>query len=180
LEQPAIVINNDGEVLCANASASKLFDDDFYLRNRRLLATDLRSRIQLEILADQVRALSAKPGRAAIQTVVHRPQRRPIVIKAIVRGLTDTNLLLGVHALLLLTDMDSQPGISPVSLMEIFGLTPAQARLASLLVEGKSLKEISHEMRNSSGTARNHLKAVFTQTGTNRQGELVSLLSRLR
>ena len=115
-----------------------------------------------------------------LQAVVHRPQRRPIIIKAVVRGLPDARLLSGVDALLLLTDMDDQPRISQESLMEIFGLTPSQARLASLLVEGKSLKEIAREMQNSSGTARNHLKVVFTQTGTNRQGELVSLLSRLR
>ncbi|WP_246800502.1 helix-turn-helix transcriptional regulator [Bradyrhizobium sp. ERR14] len=63
--------------------------------------------------------------------------------------------------------------------MEIFGLTPAQARLASLLVAGKSLEEIALDMNISSGTARNHLKAVFLRTGTRRQAELVSLLSRL-
>jgi DNA-binding CsgD family transcriptional regulator len=167
-------------VLCANEPASKLFDDDFFVRNKRLLAAEPRSRLRLELLADQVRILSAKPHRTVLQAVVHRPQRRPIIIKAVVRGLPDARLLSGVDALLLLTDMDDQPRISQESLMEIFGLTPSQARLASLLVEGKSLKEIAREMQNSSGTARNHLKVVFTQTGTNRQGELVSLLSRLR
>jgi hypothetical protein len=45
---------------------------------------------------------------------------------------------------------------------------------------GKSLKEIAREIQNSSGTARNYLKVVFTKTGANRQGELVSPLSRLR
>ncbi|WFU44966.1 LuxR C-terminal-related transcriptional regulator [Bradyrhizobium sp. CB82] len=64
--------------------------------------------------------------------------------------------------------------------MEVFGLTPVQAQLASLLAKGRSLEEIAREMNISPGTARNHLKAVFLRTATRRQGELVSLLSRLR
>ncbi|WP_456725288.1 MULTISPECIES: LuxR C-terminal-related transcriptional regulator [unclassified Bradyrhizobium] len=64
--------------------------------------------------------------------------------------------------------------------MAVFGLTPVQAQLASLLVRGKSLEAIAREMNISSGTARNHLKAIFVRTATRRQSELVLLLSRLR
>ncbi|KWV55239.1 hypothetical protein AS156_06135 [Bradyrhizobium macuxiense] len=64
--------------------------------------------------------------------------------------------------------------------MAIFDLASIQAQLASLLVTGQSLDEIAREMNISKGTARNHLKAIVMPTATKRQGELVSLLSRLR
>ncbi|APG15977.1 DNA-binding CsgD family transcriptional regulator [Bradyrhizobium huanghuaihaiense] len=181
LGRPAILIDQNGFVAAVNDNASKLFDDDLSVKGRRLFAADAQSRLRLDRLITQVRFLSGKPGRSTLQTVVTRSQRRPIVIDAIVQDWESAGdpLLPDMGALLILTDLNEIPRVSQSSVMEIFGLTPAQARLASLLVEGKSLEEIAFYMNISSGTARNHLKAVFLRTGTRRQAELVSLLSRL-
>lgn len=181
LGRPAILIDRLGFVAAVNENASKLFDDDLSVKGRRLFAADAQSRLRLDRLITQVRFLFAKPGRTTLQTVVTRSQRRPVVIDAIVQGWESESDAVSpdTGALLVLTDLNEIPRISQSSVSEIFGLTPAQARLASLLLEGKSLEEIALNLNISAGTARNHLKAVFLRTGTRRQAELVSLLSRL-
>ena len=179
LKWPAIVVDRHGMVLDVNEDAYSLFDGDLSIKGKRLFAADLQSRMRLDRLVNQIRLASSKAGRTTLQTVVTRRQGRPVVVDAFVQGLED-DLFPAVGALLLLTDLNETLQVSQNSVMEIFGLTPSQARLGSLLVEGKTLKEISLDMKISPGTARNHLKAVFLRTGTRRQAELVSLLSRLR
>jgi DNA-binding CsgD family transcriptional regulator len=65
------------------------------------------------------------------------------------------------------------------SLRSAFGLTPAEARLALRLQQGESLAEIADALSLSRDTVRQHLKSVFAKTKTNRQAELVLLLSRV-
>jgi DNA-binding CsgD family transcriptional regulator len=113
------------------------------------------------------------------RTVVVRLGRLPIVIDSAIDLAGDTDSDKN-NALLLLTDLEERRVVSPHSTEEVFGLTATQARVASLLAEGSSLAEIARDIGITPGTARNHLKAVFARTGTRRQGELVSLLSRLR
>lgn len=57
-----------------------------------------------------------------------------------------------------------------------FGLTNAERRLASLLLEGTSLRDIATHLRLSPHTLRCQLRSIFKKTGTNRQAELVSFL----
>jgi DNA-binding CsgD family transcriptional regulator len=56
-------------------------------------------------------------------------------------------------------------------------LTPAEARVAGLIAEGRSVEEITGSLSVSSNTVRTQLKSVFTKTGVGRQAELVTLLS---
>jgi DNA-binding CsgD family transcriptional regulator len=55
-------------------------------------------------------------------------------------------------------------------------LTPAEARLAAALVDGKSMKEFAEEAEVTLNTARTHLKRVFHKAGVSRQGELIRIL----
>jgi DNA-binding CsgD family transcriptional regulator/PAS domain-containing protein len=55
-------------------------------------------------------------------------------------------------------------------------LTPAEARLAAGLVEGKSIRQIAEEAKVTLNTARTHLKRVFLKAGVSRQGELIRIL----
>ena len=59
-----------------------------------------------------------------------------------------------------------------------FGLSRAESRIASLLVQGKNVNKISEELRFTLNTVRTHLKRVFEKTNTRRQAELVDLILR--
>jgi DNA-binding CsgD family transcriptional regulator/PAS domain-containing protein len=59
-----------------------------------------------------------------------------------------------------------------------FGLSTAEARLASALVDGATLAEYARQTGVSVHTVRNQLGAIFSKTGTHRQSAVVALLSR--
>lgn len=61
-------------------------------------------------------------------------------------------------------------------LSDVYGLTTAEAAVATLLASGRSLAEICEEIQITENTARTHLKRVFSKTGTNRQSALISLI----
>jgi DNA-binding CsgD family transcriptional regulator len=83
-----------------------------------------------------------------------------------------------VGAIALIVDPASSR--APVEqLSALFKLTTGQARIAARLAEGLTLAAAAAACGISKETARNHLKAVFSKTGTARQSELVALLAHL-
>ncbi|MFT5574748.1 MAG: DNA-binding CsgD family transcriptional regulator [Bermanella sp.] len=62
------------------------------------------------------------------------------------------------------------------SLSQLFGLTPAEGRLATALANGLSLDDASASLHISRNTARAHLRSTFSKTGVSQQTQLVSLI----
>jgi DNA-binding CsgD family transcriptional regulator len=60
--------------------------------------------------------------------------------------------------------------------LDAHGLTPAQARVASLVLQGRSTRQILNELHISSHTVQEHLRAVFDKFGIGSRRELVALL----
>ena len=61
-------------------------------------------------------------------------------------------------------------------LQELFGLTPAEAKLASLLAAGLRIDAAAEQLGISVHTARAQLKQVCTKTGTHRQAALMRIV----
>lgn len=61
-------------------------------------------------------------------------------------------------------------------LRELFGFTSCEARLANLLMKGKSVDDCCNHLEIRPSTVRMHLANLFAKTGVQRQGQLVSLL----
>ncbi|MBK6591027.1 MAG: helix-turn-helix transcriptional regulator [Acidobacteria bacterium] len=79
-------------------------------------------------------------------------------------------------AIIFVTDPEAKTVDVAELLIEIYGLTPAEAKLAHKLAEGMSFAEACEEMSISSNTGRTHLKRVFSKTNTNRQSALIKLI----
>lgn len=58
----------------------------------------------------------------------------------------------------------------------LFGLRPAEAKVASLLADGLNFQQIAQAMEVTEETVRTYSKRVFAKTGTSRQAELVKLV----
>jgi DNA-binding CsgD family transcriptional regulator/PAS domain-containing protein len=56
-----------------------------------------------------------------------------------------------------------------------FGLTAAEARVLSLVIEGEGMAKVARELGIAITTARSHLQKIFWKTDTTRQTELVKL-----
>ncbi len=69
------------------------------------------------------------------------------------------------------------PGGFAEGLVALFGLTPAEARLTTCLCQGYTLAGAAAELSIAHETARSHLRNCFAKTKTNRQADLVRLVS---
>ena len=63
--------------------------------------------------------------------------------------------------------------------LRLFGLTPAEARLAFVMAAGANAKEAARLLRVSPNTVRTHVKRIFEKTGARRQSDLPRLLGPL-
>jgi DNA-binding CsgD family transcriptional regulator len=86
------------------------------------------------------------------------------------------DIFTGAAGLIVVTPLAS-PGAPSAAVLEgLFDLTRAEARVASALGGGATIREISRQIGISEETVRTQLKAVFEKTGTRRQAELAGLL----
>lgn len=65
---------------------------------------------------------------------------------------------------------------APETLIQLYGLTPAEAGLTVELVRGLGLAEACANRAITVNTGKGYLKRVFEKTGTRRQSELASLI----
>ena len=76
-----------------------------------------------------------------------------------------------------ITDPDRRSTAPAEVLRILFGLTPAEGRLAVSLLNGNSLIEAAQLNKVGRETVRSQIKSTFQKTGTQRQGELIRLLA---
>jgi DNA-binding CsgD family transcriptional regulator len=179
VHQPAIAIDRSGLVLDANALARALFDRDIRVTNGHLSLSDTLAKNCLDKLLERLRACSEAVAFPALPIVVRRARRRPVVIRMLPVPPAARGPFLGARALLTFTVVEPHTGPCAPILMKAFGLTPAEAKVASLIAEGVAPERAAEQLGIARETARVHLKAVFAKTGTHRQAELVALLARL-
>ncbi len=89
---------------------------------------------------------------------------------------TDQDVLGEPLAVIFLSEMSRTLQIDPRRLKKIFAFTPAEARLASLLVQGLKLEDAAEYLGVSLNTVRTQLRGVFAKTGCDRQPELVRII----
>ena len=65
-------------------------------------------------------------------------------------------------------------------MLQLFGLTGAEARLAALVGVGHAPRGAAAELRISEHTARSTMKTVYDKLGINKQSELGHLVARLQ
>jgi DNA-binding CsgD family transcriptional regulator len=80
------------------------------------------------------------------------------------------------EAILFLHDPSARLKIEPATLGTLYGLTPAEARVAALLARGRTVSEICALLGVSPNTVRTHLKRVLQKTQTRTQAQLVHVL----
>jgi DNA-binding CsgD family transcriptional regulator/PAS domain-containing protein len=76
-------------------------------------------------------------------------------------------------AVLFISDSEASNRPSADRLRVVYGLTPAEARLTSLVVDGRDVASAARTLGVSSNTVKYHLKTVFEKVGVSRQAQLV-------
>jgi DNA-binding CsgD family transcriptional regulator len=82
-------------------------------------------------------------------------------------------------AAVLVVDPVNSSGMSISWVMDAFGLTQAEARVAVAASSGAAIPVVAMSLRLSQNTVKTHLRRIYAKTGTSRQAELARVISSL-
>jgi DNA-binding CsgD family transcriptional regulator len=191
LRQPVILMTPGGDAMHMNDAARQLLDSTPLVRvvDGKVALAGRAGRELLRRCGEIETQLKAGGGGAGTR----RPEFESLLVSEPAAGghplyafftVLPPEEMMGSFGLrpvvmLLFYHPDSAPAIDASLLLAVFGLTPAESRIASLLAEGLSLKEIAREQGVQHDTVRKQLQSIYQKTATNRQPELVRLLLHL-
>ena len=113
-------------------------------------------------------------------TMVRRSSALPLALHVNPVDRQETDLRVWpVAALVLVINSASRTRIDPAVAGEALGLTGTESRVAVLLAEGMSVREIAAAMGPKESTIRWHVKRMFAKHGLSRQADLVRLVLSL-
>ena len=170
-----VLLDTQGNVSFANQSAADLLGTTAGLtRGGRGHAAEQRKR------TEALRALIRREmgGSTGALSYPHPEDGRPLYITSTPLSWAAANVLPDARfatALFLGDPGGTAPGAAN-ALRLLYGLTPAEERLALALAAGRTLAESGRHLGIRLSTARGVLRAVFEKTGTNRQASLVRLV----
>jgi DNA-binding CsgD family transcriptional regulator len=169
-----VLVDAGGRVLARNRSAGEILDerDGLELRGAALHVADTAASRRLRALLANAGAAAPRGGALAIP---RKPPRPPLTLLVAPLGGRAGQAEGSVKAVFI-SARDRGQETGEEHLRRLYDLTPTEAALASLLVQGMSLKDAAAELNVAENTARTHLKRIFDKTDTHRQGELVGLL----
>ncbi|MGE0484398.1 MAG: helix-turn-helix transcriptional regulator [Gammaproteobacteria bacterium] len=169
------VLDGAARMLLANVAARAAFDDReaFLVRGGRVVPLDDGASGRFEALVrDAVDGVGGRGGALILRVAGHA--RYSVFVNPAPSALRERT-----RAAALVFVNDLRPSIhdgAARALSELFGLTPAEARLAAGLLQGGGLRELADGFGISYETARSELRQVFAKVGVRKQAELVTVL----
>lgn len=168
---PAAVLTADNRALAANAEFEGLTAQFTIGANDKVSVRDAKAARLLAEMLDQPasvgagRSIPIRAARGAPPTVLHvLPVRRAA-----------RDVFSRAAWLLVATPLGQAVAPDAILLTGLFDLSPAEARVARALIEGKTVAEVAKSFNLAEATVRNQLRMVFIKTGASRQAELVAL-----
>ena len=178
--QAFLLTDADGRILYINRAGRELMSlrGSLQIESGRLRASTAKDNETLNLALKNIAMGSILPHRRLEigRTSSRRPHQLLLLpvpsSGAIPLGVAEPSVAI------LILDAESAPQPDLQMLADLFSLTPAEARVASLLVRGKNVEEVAAELDVSFTTVRSHVRSVLSKTDTNRQGALISLVLR--
>ena len=175
------LLSDDGVLRHANRNGERMLAQAGALRvsGGRLTATNPADARRLHAL---IGAAGSNDGerRSSGSMALPTPNRRlPLsVTVSPVRSQRFAPFAPGHSIVVCVTDLEAGVSVPEQRLRELFGLTPAETRLALAIFDGQTPAEAAETLGITHNTARNQLARVFEKTGANRQAALVRLIMR--
>ena len=182
LPQGAVVVNAAGKAIYFNQAAQTMLEepDGLSLNHEARLQTARHA--DHERLHHLIASASRRENRLSLDSGGVIQIERPSGKRAFALLIAPLNLEISYlnfqqpTALIFIHDPEQQ--MEPVETVwqRLHDLTPAEAKLATIMVQGKNVSAAADELGVSTNTTKTHLKRIFHKTGARRQSELVQLL----
>ncbi|MGQ5523702.1 hypothetical protein ACUHMQ_10610 [Chitinimonas sp. PSY-7] len=175
LVAPMWVVNAEGRVIFANRAAEEGGLNGISIKNGRVLAVGPGMSAKLATLLLQATDAPAQSGALALESA--EGDRLTVLVAPLP---ADSPLVADGRRPLALLMAHNPAGNEeqPLDVLAaLYGLSPAECRLAALILEGCTPTEAATRLSVQVSTVRTQLKSMFWKTATHRQTELVKLLS---
>jgi DNA-binding CsgD family transcriptional regulator/PAS domain-containing protein len=183
LPMGVVLLDSSGRVLRLNKAATETLSarDGLEMRRDGLHAADRKIHAALQRMIAHTAVPAPGNGAPGGTLAIQRPSgRRPLSLVAvpIPPAATLFSPLLGTAIILFISDPQAEPPAAPAeALSALYGLTPAEARTALLVAEGRAPKDVAEKLGVSIHTVRTVLKRVFAKMGVERQAALARLVT---
>jgi len=182
LRHPVLLLDECGRVAHANSAGERLLGqgDGLDITEGGLSAPQQAPRARLQAMVGRAVGGGGLQRQAGLMRLA-RPTGGPdlILIAMPLNADRDWDVPGRPTALLCIVDPSLGARLSPDMLSALFGLTAAEAMLASDLLDGGTPIEIARRTGRSLATVRTHLARLLAKTGTRRQPDLTRLLAAL-
>jgi DNA-binding CsgD family transcriptional regulator/PAS domain-containing protein len=175
LPQACVLVNREGRPVYVNRAAHRTLAENAALR---LGAAGLIAvRHQDTAAIHQLISRAASPHPCGGEMAIYRERGQPIVILVSpIRSRYRLPAPAQAAAAVWISNPDDRFVSRSARIRALFGLTSAEASLASEIAGGMSLAEIADARNISRHTVRNQLKSIFAKTGARAQADLVRLV----
>jgi DNA-binding CsgD family transcriptional regulator/PAS domain-containing protein len=180
LSTPVLLTDADSKILYANGRAQDLLLKKFaiYAADGILQTTNV---IASSALADAILRTSDEDGalgRRGIGIPITAPGESPAIayILPLTKG-TERAVYRPASASVFISTVTSSAPPPEASLITLFDLTPAEARVMSRIGGGMPAPEAAASLGISDNTLKTHLGRIFTKTGVSRQADLMALMA---
>jgi DNA-binding CsgD family transcriptional regulator len=182
LDRGAFLVDDAARVLFANkeAESSMRSSGDLRVVNGTVRAQSAADTAKLHALIAGCAGHGSGVDDGGLLLLARGPHRAPVTV-SVLPFRRDEPILLSQRpvAIVFTSDPDRTPAPPEARIRLRYGLTPAETAFATEIVKGDGIQACADRLGISRATARTHLSHIFRKTGTNRQAELVRLLSRL-
>jgi DNA-binding CsgD family transcriptional regulator len=174
----AVLLDRRGVATRWNSRAEALLGTGLTIRHGRIHAADTASDQRLQTMIRAAAASAWKTSTGSDPAIINQNGSPWLVAETVPMSSIAHDLFDGGDILLFLSDIARCQSPNERLLRQSFCFTPAETRLALRLAAGEDLEAASLSLGISHETTRTHLRSLFGKTGTSRQAELISLLSR--
>ena len=174
------VLDLTGRILHANPAALSLMQarDVVSAAGGHLVAAGREPGLCLQRLIAAAASTDPAERRGGSMTLTSPARRLPMPVTVAPLG-AETSLAIQQRpsVLVCVSDPEAASRMSPDHLRDAFGMTPAEARVAALISDGLTLREVAGQLGLSVYTVRGQLARIFEKTGANRQSDLTRLMA---
>jgi DNA-binding CsgD family transcriptional regulator len=179
-----LIVDKHARLIFANRAAQALLAKADTLRDagQGLSGPTLAATARLQALIAKATADDVPPREGGAMLMARPPPAGPLQV--LVSPLAQRGAFPGVFSrgraamLLIIDGQHARRGVE-ARLTALFGLTPAEARVACEVGKGENPNDVAHSLGVMPSTVRTHLHHVFAKTATRRQAELMGLVAQL-
>lgn len=174
-----VLLNGRGKPVHINRAAHRMGTDPDFIQTGpdAIRSPDPLSDRELQRALTETLTTARAGGEKVVGVMLHRIQDAKSILVLVCSLALDKNAPSDQpHVALFLCAPDHRKPVPETLLMDLFGLTPTEARVAGALAQSTRAADVAAALGVSQTTISFHMRNLFQKTGTNRQADLIALI----